>query len=194
MKPGWKPPYHSPFGPDDPDYERMFYNSGPSPSSVYRTAAVGSTVLIATAHLAPGRGDMETRVARAARGTLRAMGVDAAALARHESTRELLECMLHCTLERGVLAPFIGVVQRLPNGERAGPLLKAVVAASDCAEDFPWLGDHASDAIIRRAWSICAVSCMSPPVILWTRTPSLAAWRDGAIYTLRWLGGTEGGA
>ena len=56
---------------------------------------------------------------------------------------------------------------------------------------LPWLPRGEEYGVIRLAWCICAVSYLSPPLILWSRTPSLVWWRDDHVINLQWLGGNN---
>ena len=65
---------------------------------------------------------------------------------------------------------------------------------------LPWLPEPPAPlrsaemhALIRLAWIICVVSHAAPPIVLFSRTPSLRYWRADGMLSVRWLGGTEVG-
>lgn len=82
----------------------------------------------------------------------------------------------------GWLVPFHGLVTA--NSAIAAPDANTTVAESH----YPWLPTGGDNAALRLAWCICAISYLSPPLILWTREPSLAWWRSDRVIQLRWLG------
>lgn len=83
----------------------------------------------------------------------------------------------------GALEPFRGLVKVSPAGDPARTAHHATLG-----DAWPWLIPHAQPELLRIAWSICAVSYAAPPLLLWTREPSLTLWRDDRAITLRWFG------
>lgn len=82
----------------------------------------------------------------------------------------------------GALEPFRGLVRvgvPAPQGSVNEP------TAADAL--WPWLISHPEPDLLRIAWSVCAVSYLAPPLLLWTREPSLTWWRGDQVITLRWL-------
>jgi hypothetical protein len=86
--------------------------------------------------------------------------------------------------ELGWLKPFHGLVQwkTLDN-----PSHHARGYIADHTE-FPWLPAGDEHQSLRHAWCVCAASYMSPPLLLWSREPSLTWWRGDNVIELRWFG------
>ena len=53
---------------------------------------------------------------------------------------------------------------------------------------LPWLPGGDRHEPLRLAWCVCAVSYLAPPLLLWSRAPSLAWWRADTVILLRWFG------
>lgn len=64
---------------------------------------------------------------------------------------------------------------------------------TDMQNEWPWLPGGKEHSLLRLAWCVCAVSYLSPPLILWSRSPSLAWWRGDEVIALRWFGQINNG-
>jgi hypothetical protein len=86
--------------------------------------------------------------------------------------------------ELGWLTPFHGLVKwkMLSNPVHMTRGLTAM------RTEFPWLPAGDEHRSLRHAWCVCAASYMSPPLLLWSREPSLAWWRGDDVIELRWFG------
>lgn len=101
-----------------------------------------------------------------------------------ERARTSIAMLAERVAEMGWLSPFYGLArwQTLNNPvhmTRPGKALQ---------NEWPWLPAGEEHRVLRHAWSVCAVSYMSPPLILWTRPPSLTWWRGDNVILLHWLG------
>lgn len=92
-----------------------------------------------------------------------------AAVARLETLRDALT-------QRGFLTPFYGVVRANEHDHVHEPFR------------FPWLAGHADNQNLTLAWGLVAIACASPPILLFSRQPTLACFRGFSQLTLRWLG------
>lgn len=81
----------------------------------------------------------------------------------------------------GWLRPFHGIARCIPVGTAP-----AAFATPDLT--FPWLPSGDEQRVLRLAWCACAISFLSPPLILWTRPAALTWWRSDTLISLRWLG------
>jgi hypothetical protein len=115
--------------------------------------------------------------AAAARPAREFPNVTERALAKIVELRERLAAL-------GLLSPFHGLAtvqgrtgQRVPARD-----------AKKLEREWPWLPGGDQHGILRLAWSVCAISHLSPPLVRWTRPPSLFWWRGDEIIELRWFG------
>lgn len=53
---------------------------------------------------------------------------------------------------------------------------------------LPWLPCHADDRLAPLAWGLVAIACASPPILLFTRPPSLMWFRPHHSMMVRWFG------
>jgi hypothetical protein len=58
---------------------------------------------------------------------------------------------------------------------------------------LPWLSTDTSTegALLRLSWLVVAMSHASPPLVLFTRSPSLRFWRPDGALSVRWLRSLE---
>jgi len=90
----------------------------------------------------------------------------------------------------GYLTPVYGLVSWAPRVISIGGV---PVRNDRLGEPLPWLPAHSDehDEPIRLAWMVCACSYAAPPLVLFSRTPSLRYWRADGALQLRWLGHAE---
>lgn len=95
--------------------------------------------------------------------------------------------------ELGCLVPIPALVTWLPRS----PLPTSPFNKVRVGEPLPWMpamhqepAEHAKP--LRLAWLVCAYAYAAPPLVLFSRTPSLRFFRGDGALSLRWLG--EAGA
>ncbi len=77
---------------------------------------------------------------------------------------------------RGQLTPFTGIARWSANGSPTVSLRA------------PWIADSANAELEQLAWQLVAISHAAPPLVLFSRSPSLECFRDAGVLTLRWFG------
>ena len=76
----------------------------------------------------------------------------------------------------GKLTPFTGVARWSANG------------SPTVSPRAPWIADSANAPLEQLAWQLVAISHAAPPLVLFSRSPSLEYFRDEGALTLRWFG------
>lgn len=193
------------------------HNSGPCPREVYRTPAVGrsyrldlrmlsgSESLPAALRRMVGIVDRDadgsparhvtppTDVHAIARTLLASLDSDAAAPARvrwrapkpatADEACTMIARLAERVAELGWLQPFHGLATVVPFDSS-----RPTRAPTEYNTEWPWLPGGTAYGTLRMAWNLCAISYLSPPLILWTREPSLAWWRSDVVIELQWFG------
>ena len=175
----------------------LLHNSGPGSREVFRTAAIGELVVFALGRALldwPGWGaDEPPRLGRllrrradippaiaiaAARHALVALGEthDAAPVPRDQDRAARAACDLLARLaralrERGQLDHLVGLASHKEVPHAAQPAEGSSEEPRSSAADF--------------ARTLVAHSVYAPPLLLWTRPPSLHWWRADVRITLR---------
>lgn len=105
----------------------------------------------------------------------RALGLHGAARAEQHARIADLKTAL---ASRGLLLPFRGIV-------RLGHTIAGDVTP-DAPESLPWLPGATAHEVL--GWTLLAFAHVAPPMLLFTRAPSLTNCTDGHLLTHRWFG------
>jgi hypothetical protein len=76
----------------------------------------------------------------------------------------------------GQLTPFTGIARWSANG------------SPSISPRAPWIADSDKAPLEQLAWQLVAISHAAPPLVLFSRSPSLEYFRDAGVLTLRWFG------
>lgn len=76
----------------------------------------------------------------------------------------------------GQLTPFTGIARWSATG------------SPTVSPRAPWIADGANAPLEHLAWQLVAISHAAPPLVLFSRSPSLEYFRDAGVLTLRWFG------
>ena len=215
----------------DGDHVHSLHNSGPSPVSVYRTAAVGTVHTLDLFHELHSATALPFTLRRAFRPVAAEFSEDlpmpdviAAAASAPRDVLRLTKFLLdHLPPESGVAASAHTPMARATRGavleetalhaltelsERLAALgwlspMPALVwwanrhtisgspfSPTGSGLPVPWLPSKRGERgeLLRLAWLVVATSHAAPPLILFTRSPSLRFWRPDGALTMRWLG------
>jgi hypothetical protein len=94
--------------------------------------------------------------------------------------------------ELGCLVPIPALVTWL----HRSPMPTSPFAKVRVGEPLPWMpATHSEQAKpLRLAWLVCAYAYAAPPLVLFSRTPSLRFFRGDGALSVRWLGEAGGRA
>jgi hypothetical protein len=143
-----------------------------------KAGAIAQFLLAALAPTHPTRAEREAHARRLASGE--------SSKAPHERASASIAALAERVREMGWLAPFHGLARwgAVTSNPQHHDRWQFVEKAA-----FPWLPRRGNHVALHYAWCVCAVSYISPPLILWTRQPSLTWWRGDNAFDLRWFGG-----
>ena len=176
-----------PFAPFEPEYSERL----PVPDVLPAAPSTPNEVVPLIESLLskvpePGGAQPRRRVRDWFRGAgARAAGSEARSYTEHDALNAIRQLAQRLD-ELGCLVPIPALVTWL----HRSPMPTSPFAKVRVGEPLPWMpatqAEHAKP--LRLAWLVCAYAYAAPPLVLFSRTPSLRYFRGDGALSVRWLG------